>query len=228
MDKTTINTIIKEVQVEITNSNPNYKYNDYYRQVELGYWDRVPKWICEFNDNYGIKNCLDIGVAMGTLLLFAYKISGCKLFATELKQHLSETLISRYNIEFKEANIEFQNVAFKSKEFDVIIFTEVFEHLKFNPIPTLRKITNMLSKNGSIFFTTPNVDVWGRLDKYNSWKDMPIAKEYQELEDLGHEYQYSKEELQEIFAECGLKVVKFGYSPSESHKAHYNIELKKI
>jgi hypothetical protein len=104
--------LIYEIQKEISETNPNYKYTDYYRMCELEYWCHVPNWIKEYNENYKINNCLDIGVAMGTLLLYTHKISDCKLFATEILKHLSDGIISKYNVVFKVLNVELQKIFF--------------------------------------------------------------------------------------------------------------------
>jgi 2-polyprenyl-3-methyl-5-hydroxy-6-metoxy-1,4-benzoquinol methylase len=218
--------LIFEVQQEITNSNPNYKYTDYCKQVELGYWCQIPEWIKQFHQTNPIKSCIDIGVAMGTLLLYTHKISGCSLFATELEKHLSDDVIKRYNIEYEVSNIELQPLQFSLNTYDVIIFTEIFEHLKYNPLFTMIKLHEILNDNGRIYFSTPNVDVWGKLDKYKTWQDMPVPQEYQDLFDGGHEYQYSLDEVHEILDLSGFEILQFDYSPLSS-KNHFNMELKK-
>ena len=218
--------LIYEVQQEITNSNPNYKYTDYCKQVELGYWCQIPNWIKEFHAISPINSCLDIGVAMGTLLLYTHKISGCSLFATELEKHLSDEVIQRYNIEYEVSNIELQPIQFSLQKYDVIIFTEVFEHLKYNPIYAMNKIYQLLNDNGRVFFSTPNVDIWGKLGKYKSWQDMPIPAEYQDLFDGGHEYQYSLDEVKNVLDLTNFTIEKFDYSPLNT-KTHFNMELKK-
>jgi 2-polyprenyl-3-methyl-5-hydroxy-6-metoxy-1,4-benzoquinol methylase len=222
-----MNNLIKEVQKELTNSNPNYKYTEYCKQIELDYWCKIPDWINEFNNISPIKNCIDIGVAFGTLLLFTHKLSNCKLYATEIEKHLSDDIINRYDIEFYVSNVELQPITFTKDKFDVIIFTEVLEHLKFNPVYTMKKLNEILTDEGSIFFSTPNVSVWGKAVKYKMWQDMPIPKEYKDLPDLGHEYHYHENEIKEIMELSGLKIVKFDYSPLNSRK-HINMEIKKV
>jgi hypothetical protein len=91
----------------------------------------------------------------------------------------------------------------------------------------MKKIEKILTSNGSIFLTTPNVNVWGKLDIYKTWKDMPIPKEYQDLPDLGHEYHYNIEEIEDIMKQSGLKIVKSDFSPLGGQR-HFNMEIKKI
>jgi len=113
-----------------------------------------------------------------------------------------------------------------TKTYDVIIMTEVFEHFVANPLGTMKKLVNALNKNGRLYLSTPN---WGHLYMYDSWKEM---KSYSEIGNeekylsmyAGHTYQYSKEELDEIFAISGLQVVKYALSDAQNH----NYTLAKI
>lgn len=221
------NELISNCQKEIQGLNPNYKFTEECQRIEKTYYDKIPQWIENYNNENKIKSCLDIGCAFGTLLLATHKISGCELYALEILNHLSNEMIEKYNIEYDILNFELQRVIFSKKKFDVILFTEVIEHLKFNPIPTMWKIYNLLNKNGRVFMSCPNVAVWGKIDKYNSYKDMPMPGKFQELEDLGHEYHYSLEELKEIFNSTKFEIVNLGYSPGES-ESHFNFELKKM
>lgn len=225
MNKNEINLLIKNIQIEITNSNPNYKYTDYCKQVEVQYWNALPEWIVEFNDQNKINKCLDIGCAMGTLLMFVNKISQCDMYALDLYKHLSDDIINRYDVQHQLLNVELQDIPY-DESFDTIIFTEVLEHLKHNPVPTLKKINKILNDDGRMFFSCPNVLVWGKLPKYLSWKDMPMPEGYEHIDDFGHEYHYSIGEVEEILKESGFKIMKYGYSP-QGIRRHINLEIAK-
>jgi 2-polyprenyl-3-methyl-5-hydroxy-6-metoxy-1,4-benzoquinol methylase len=47
----------------------------------------------------------------------------------------------------------------KGKEFDLILFSHVLEHLR-SPSQVLKKFSSILSKNGSVVVAVPNVCVW--------------------------------------------------------------------
>ena len=84
-------------------------------------------------------------------------------------------------------------------EFDIIIFTEVMEHLNFNPKPTLKKIHDLLKMNGRLYLSTPDASDWGRITKYyKSIEEMPNPKNVEKIID-DHIYQYKKEELHPFF-----------------------------
>jgi len=42
------------------------------------------------------------------------------------------------------------------RSYDLILFTEILEHLIINPIELLKELLNLLNESGSIYLTTPN------------------------------------------------------------------------
>ena len=219
--------MINRIQTEIELLHPNHiHYNDYYKVAELGYWSCIPPWIEKYIKENKVNNCIDIGCMVGTLLLYVKNLQpNCDLYACNLIKFLSNEYIEKYNVKFTDTNIELQPFPFDTK-FDVIIFTEIIEHLKCNPIHTLKKIKEHLSQNGRLYLSTPDSESWGKLNKYNDYKEMPVPTNSNEfIDDLGHEYQFNKEEMYEIFAECGLEVVNFNLSSWGNYK-HLNFELR--
>lgn len=102
------------------------------------------------------------------------------------------------------------------EKFDIIIMTEVLEHFVINPVNTMKKIKNMLTENGRLFLSTPN---WGHLPLMDSYKELPewTGKDnYLELQ-VGHAYQYSKNELESLLEESGLVMERYELSDSNNH-----------
>lgn len=105
------------------------------------------------------------------------------------------------------------------KTYDLIILTEVFEHFVLNPVNILKKIKGALSVDGRVILTTP---AWGHVDIYKTWKDLPDScdvnkEQYLRLTKCGHIYQYSKDELMQIFEEAGLTVKDYAMTESGHH-----------
>lgn len=220
-----------KVQSEIASSETNPHYVNKYRAMEIKFWLNLPKWIYE-NKEKGKCVGLDIGCAYGTLALFCKKTLDCEMYCIDfIDVYRDKNLFKNYNITFAINNIEFDLFPWDMK-FDFVIFTETLEHFTFNPIPTLKKIHSILSKDGLLYLSTPDAAEWGRVTKvYNNIIDMPPPKkgiplptQKFDLKD-GHVYQYTKEELFHILDESGFQVEKFDYSPS--HKRHFNLTLKK-
>lgn len=112
--------------------------------------------------------------------------------------------------------------------YDLIIMTEVFEHFACNPIITLKKIIKVMNKGGRMLLTTPN---WGKISTYKSYKNIPNQSEMTDEEYINlietlnydHVYQYSYDELIEIFEMCDLAIEKYELSECNNH----NFWLKK-
>lgn len=57
----------------------------------------------------------------------------------------------------KTCNIEKDTFPFKDNFFDIVIFTEVLEHLPQSPLHTIKEMYRVLSPGGHILITTPNI-----------------------------------------------------------------------
>ncbi|SCZ76081.1 class I SAM-dependent methyltransferase [Pseudobutyrivibrio xylanivorans] len=119
----------------------------------------------------------------------------------------------------KYGMIEIDESIIDTDKYDLIIMTEVFEHFALYPVVTMRNLRKGLKENGKMVLSTPN---WGHLTTYSSWRQLPknseVSKErYLELLQCGHVYQYSKEEMVDIFRESGWNIEKYDVSESNNH-----------
>lgn len=111
------------------------------------------------------------------------------------------------------------------KKYDLIIMTEVFEHFVLKPLKVMKKLHDSLNDEGILILTTPN---WGHVHIYEHWEDMPEDEDvsderYEQMLKSEHVYQYEKEELEDIFVQCGFEIVEYKISDSNNH----NYMLKK-
>lgn len=108
------------------------------------------------------------------------------------------------------------------EKYNLIIMTEVFEHFVLNPVNTMKRLKNMLKQGGKLILTTPN---WGHLHIYESWKELPNTEDVNDIDyaqlcqlcKVEHTYQYTKNELYDIFGEAGFEVVNYCLSSSNNH-----------
>jgi SAM-dependent methyltransferase len=217
---------INQCKKEISTLNPHAKYLRDYRDQEAYYWLKIPNWIRQDGAKTTVKRILDVGCAYGTLALYCKKLFNCDVYATDyVDTYLSPQLATKYNFDFKVNNIELDDFPWKI-EFDLIILTEVLEHLNFNPVPTLKKIRQLLCENGKLYLSTPDASQWGRVTKYySSLSEMPPPKKGQAPID-DHVYQYTKKELFSVLASAGFNIDRFGYSPGFEFR-HFNLTLSK-
>lgn len=208
---------IQHAQQKIASLNP-HNYYQVYNNYEISYWGKVPEWI----KRYGKKGMrtLDIGCAFGVLSYFCTQFGEVKAMDSN-----SSWWTRKLDIEYKVSNIETEPIPFSGK-FDIIILTEVLEHFKYNPEPTLKKIKKSLK--GRLFISTPDAEVgWGH--RGTTYSDLPdpvnkhIETEYP-TENL-HIYHYSTNEIKQLLDKCGYKIISLE-SSSAPWGNHLNIEAQ--
>ena len=207
--------MLDEVQGEVTEyCRQDQEKDDYYettyRKQERFYWGPVLKWIDSLP---GVNSVVDIGAAYGSLLLYTYKIhKPDKIVAIDPQDYMPSDLIDEYSIRMVKADIERENVL-KGEKFDLVIFTEVLEHLNFHPLTTLRKLAALLSEKGSLILTTPDVKEWGvRKQYYSGLEDIPVYQGQEDEPIRDHIWHYSLEEAQRVCREAGLEISEWNYS----------------
>jgi 2-polyprenyl-3-methyl-5-hydroxy-6-metoxy-1,4-benzoquinol methylase len=101
-----------------------------------------------------------------------------------------------------------------SESFDLIIFTEVLEHLNCNPLPLISEFNRILKNSGFIYVATPNLaSIYNRLClaqgksfmnpvEHLRWNLTPNSGMSVGL----HWREYTKHELVDVFAECGFSL----------------------
>lgn len=227
--------VLSDCQEEIAGRTGEHEpntggYAARYRQDELGYWANIPRWIRDDFSKAAARRkklrCLDVGCAYGTLLLYAIKSLGCEPYAVDFIQFLPKSLIDDYGINYRISNIEREAFPWPLR-FDVILFTEVLEHLNFNAVPTLKKLRKLLAPGGRLYLSTPDALHWGKQTKYYadySELPMPSPDSQQPLID-DHVWQFNERELRRLTAAAGFRIARFDYS-SGSVRRHFNLALK--
>ena len=203
-------------------------YAKTYRFAEPKYWLRIAGWLAEdsierqFVKNERATSVLDLGCGYGTLLAYATEIYAAKGTCFDVIPYLQDSVKRRYAIEFTKLDIE-RDPFPESLKFDVILMTEVIEHLNFHPKFTLEKIFNALNPGGSFFISTPDADKgWGRVfEYYESIESMPAPIVDQEWID-GHIWQYTEDEIRDVLHAAGFTIKRLAHAPGAVGQ-HFNI-----
>lgn len=113
--------------------------------------------------------------------------------------------ISQHGINVQIGYIEADDFA---GEYDIIIFTDIIEHLAYNPVTTLKKLRGMLKPEWYIMVLSPDRKT---TKNYEDWRKLPEANENAadvlRITNGGHVYEYTALELEELFSESGYHVV---------------------
>ena len=99
------------------------------------------------------------------------------------------------------------------KQYDIIIFTEVYEHLVAeNQIYALRLLGNLLSKNGHLVFTCPNGDyVLSSLNRNKTFENRYDPSFFDNMYQTDHWLEPTHSEIKKIFTSLGFDIKESGY-----------------
>lgn len=177
----------------------------YLKNSEIRYLDTL-----NFLDkNYEGKKLLEIGCLPGhfTVLLktLGYDIHGVDKDPSRVQQ-----LWDKYGISVMKVDIEQDHLPFPTNYFDTVLFTELIEHLRIDPLHALREVYNVLKPAGKIILSTPNITPVHRL-RFLLGYSIPsnIVDEFKKLDWLGHMGHfrlYSLKEIIDFLEYVGFKI----------------------
>lgn len=111
-------------------------------------------------------------------------------------------------------DIEREALPFADNMFDEIIFNEVFEHLRVNPIFTLRNVQRVLRPGGRLWLSTPNLKSLRGIVNFiwhsEAWAVVGggVYSQYRALErgeGMGHVREYTAVEVGKFLTEVGFR-----------------------
>lgn len=149
------------------------------------------KSLCEKTN---VRTVLDVGCGDGHFLAI-FSEMGCRTYGTEFDSESAKVAKSKGAIMLEGGLTPRLCVGISG--FDVIIFTEVIEHIN-NPRPVLEHFYQLLNPGGLLFITTPNFDGLERYMLGPSWGMIKYPE---------HIAYYSPRTLDNIGRLCGLNKV---------------------
>ena len=127
--------------------------------------------------------------------------------------------IEALGLDVRRCDVETEAVPFATDEFDVVLFNEIFEHLRINPLFTLREALRVLRPGGHLLLSTPNLRSLRGLknllldgEAYAASAD--VYRQYEKLETLGHMghvREYTTKEVTALLTRLGFVVDKVVY-----------------
>ena len=145
------------------------------------------------------ENILDVGAGDGSFVK-AYPYLGCKITFFDKAgsdddgfkycvEHYTSSGYSHIEGDCTDMN------TIKDETYDMVIFTEVIEHLTEEQVKkTLSEIKRVLKPNGRIALSTPNIVIRKEVGKY-------LANPF-------HIKEYTNDEIKELLLSYGFKIVK--------------------
>ncbi len=167
------------------------------------------------------ETLLDVGsvppLLTGALKRLSYDVQG-----VDIAPERFESSFARLNVSVAKCNIETEKLPFPDRSFGLVIFNELFEHLRINPIFTMREIFRVARSGGVLLLSTPNVKSLNGIVNFLVRSKAfsccgSVFDEYEKLSSLGHMghvREYTPREVCEFLSRIGFHVQKRIYRGS--------------
>lgn len=195
-------------EIHLDNSILKEWSENYFKHSKVRYKTELNFFTSELSKSSQI---LEIGVLpcqMNYILKsLDFNVEGVDLFPDRMND-----FIHRNRLKVTKVDIEKEPLPYEDNSFDIVLLAEVFEHLRINPINTLKDIFRVLNPNGVLFLATPNF--------YSLKNILSILKgkgygnpylEYNKLNTIGHMghvREYSMNQVNDFLKETGFKTIK--------------------
>jgi len=161
---------------------------------------------------------LEIG-SIPLLFTTALAKSGYEVTGIDIAPERFNSCIRQLELIVLKCDIEREVLPIQENIYDAVVFNEIFEHLRINPIFTMREVLRVMKPNGTLLLSSPNI--WSligirnfllRKRAYSIAGD--LYTEYGKLEKLGHMghvREYSSIEVTDFLSKIGFVVEKLIY-----------------
>jgi SAM-dependent methyltransferase len=118
-------------------------------------------------------------------------------------------------LDVKQCDIEIEPLPFADDHFDLILLSEVLEHLRIDLISTIKEIHRVLKPGGYLLCSSPNfLEFRKLLVLLTRGKTVDIFDEYNKLHTLGHMghvREYTARDVKEFMTKMGFRCEKTIY-----------------
>ncbi|OVE82306.1 hypothetical protein BVY04_01300 [bacterium M21] len=155
------------------------------------------------------RRILDVGCSDGTLGdSIKHIVSPCTVWGMELDPTFAETAKQRLEFVYQgDVDAFFKQEKLPEwKSFDCIIFADILEHLQDPWIVLKRAVDELLSANGVILISLPNIRFWDTLFNLIFRAYWPYRE--RGIHDRTHLRFFAKKNYEEMFGASGLEIVR--------------------
>jgi len=207
--------------------------------------NNLSEWHDSYVSNHKLRIALDLDIAkekvtqgssileFGSVpLLFTTALSASNYNVTgiDVAPERYKSTIDKIGIEVIKCDIETETLPFADNSFDAVVFNELFEHLRINPVFTLSEVLRIMKPGGTMMLSSPNLrslnGVFNFLVRNRAYScSGNTYAEYQKLEKLGHMghvREYTTKEVIEFLENSGFIVTEVIY------RGRFGSNLKQI
>lgn len=190
---------------------PHNEWSSAYFESHQEYYRGISELVEEYLDG----PLLEVGSAPYHLSSILQE-KGYEITGLDLEPDRMNGLINSLGLDIKQCDIEQERFPLDDGSVLGVVFTEVLEHLRINPIHTLEEINRVLEPDGRVLLTTPNLTSIYNINSY--LRDGKITDPYDEFAKLrevghmGHVREYTASEVQSLLEKTGYEIVHQGYA----------------
>jgi SAM-dependent methyltransferase len=197
----------KELHVSL---NSESEIRDWNLNYFNGHTSRYREMLKLVDDTYSGGRLLEIG-SVPCHLTYLLDRLGYDVTGVDINPGRVAGFVNRTELKVIQSDIERHQLPFPDDSFEYILFSEVFEHLRINPINTVEEIHRVLTPGGTLLMTTPNLYALRHRISLARGRGLYASpyKEFKKIEQLGHMGHvrvYSSEEVTEFLEGCGLSI----------------------
>jgi len=231
------------------------RIGEIFRQLEVeirdqqGTSNEIQAWNLNYFKNHQSRYMSDFGMLMkyyksGKILElgsapfhFTYLMIEMDLPVTgvDIEPGRFKDFISKLDSDVIKCNVETDRLPFGDETFHLILFNEIFEHMRIDPISTLKEIRRVLHPDGFLFLSTPNLYSFPTYINFLLGKgfDDPYEQfdKIQKFGHMGHVREYSVSQMKKFLRNTGFQSVEVklqSYSSLRGLWAPFNIVRKLI
>ena len=170
--------------------------------------------ISELNRENELSTILDCGHKHSGLLISSCFGEACRLYNINIEDasEAGSYLAGHFHTDLERDDLDNVDLG---KTFDLVVFAEVLEHLRINPVKVMRFLGKHLSPHGKIVLTTPNFYNHNNLNSFrlrqSMQPDVPYNLEYHQLH-FHHVHEYCAHEVLVAGEAANLKLEAFWFS----------------
>jgi SAM-dependent methyltransferase len=202
---------MKNLENVMCQVNPDIlDWAEQYGPGHIEHYKSVIENIRRINVSCEVESIVDIGSVPGHIPVML-KHFGLFVQAVDINPERAQKVFEAMDIPYYQVDIETECLPFEDSTQDLVLFCEVMEHLRNQPLNAIKEIMRVLKPGGNLLLSTPNITplmrwrfLWGEDFQGNLIDEL---SKVETIGHMGHFRLYSAVELKRILRHYGFQII---------------------